>query len=154
MNRGCLLEATRCSRTPPRWAKRNKMNNYRHRLAPFVFTLLTSISFQVMDPSEAQADGWFECIPTQITEINERITVRCSNSFEGTTNYIAIKVYNSVATQTLDLEKAKRFLFMANSAMATQRFFYVYLLTSPSSNVAGCLATNCRTPIYFGMRRR
>jgi hypothetical protein len=111
-----------------------------------VFTLVLA-AFGAFDPVEARADGTFDCLPTAVAEYSNRVHVRCSNTWAAggdTIEFIAID-------KTDDAETA-RFVAMGNAALLGKKKFSVYLLTSSTSNVSGCLSTNCRTPTSFGVK--
>lgn len=97
-------------------------------------------------PATALAD-WFNCEPTEVIEWSTRIHVRCSNA-----HAIGSSSIRWVAIDKTDVDKAARFISLANAALLSDRIFLVQVSASSGSNVSGCLATDCRTPSAFGVK--
>ena len=80
---------------------------------------------------------------TEVLGTNPRIAVFCRNaqSVSGV-RYIAIPSSASYAA---------RFLSQAQAAMLSGKNFFADIPVSSATNVPGCLASDCRTPTWFGI---
>lgn len=127
---------------------------YRNRVVTMVgvLSLLSLTPGEAVTAQTAPEQAWISCKPKQVMEtLGRQLHVQCSNSVTlqepamGPTrvvSFIAILASDAAAT---------RFLSMATSAMLADRPFVAYLPGDSATNVAGCAADNCRTPIYFGL---
>ncbi len=111
----------------------------------FVATVITST---LAMSSVAQA-AWFSCEPREVLELSNRAHVECRNSFNANGSNIRYIAINKNSSSTLD-----RFVKLATAALLSNKYFRVSISTSSSSNVSGCVSSNCRTPTSFGVRSR
>jgi hypothetical protein len=118
----------------------------RARAALAVLTMLAAF----LPAVPASADGYFECIPDELTEFSDRIHVRCTNGYVTTGG----QTIRYLAISKTDTARAQRFITLANSAMLSGQFFLVLVTDSASGNVAGCGSSDCRSPTSFGVRLR
>ena len=118
------------------------MKNKHISLIPILAT-----AFIAFAPSEARADGWYECQADQVLEQSNRVRVRCKNVLSINGNNVTF-----FAIDKTDATKASRFVSMASASVLSGQLFIVFAPDSSATNVSGCDAGNCRTPTTFGLR--
>lgn len=109
--------------------------------------LAAAAVFAVATPLSARADTYFYCEANEVFELSNRIHVRCSNTITldgDTVRWIAIA--------KTDADKANRFSSFATAAILSGKSFRVLLPEASTTNVSGCLTSDCRTPVAFGLR--
>ena len=119
------------------------------RVVSRIALVAVAVGIVGLTPKMARANVWFNCVPTQVLEFNNRVHVGCSNGW--TTGGSQIRY---LAINKNDAEKLGRFVAFANAALLSNRFFRVYITASSASNVSGCGQSNCRTPTSFGVLNR
>lgn len=105
------------------------------------------IFFASLAPQVARADVYFNCTPDSVMEFGTRVHVHCLPGI-----IVGADTISFFAINTTDAEEARRFITLATSALLSKKFFRVLVPTSSATNVAGCLATDCRTPTVFGVK--
>ncbi len=110
-------------------------------------TGLSALLFGALSLNAAAASAtWHSCTVKEVIDYSNRISVLCTNSITFGSN-----VVNNAAIPVTDVAKAERFMAAANAGLLTGTIFWVDLPSSSSTNVSGCLASNCRTPAAFGL---
>jgi hypothetical protein len=109
--------------------------------------LLSAFIASIALPATAKADTWFSCQAIEVMEFSNRIHVRCSNTIT-----VDGDVVRWLAISKTDQDRASRFFSAGTSAILSGKFFRVVIPESSSTNVSGCLASDCRTPSAFGVR--
>ena len=116
--------------------------------------LLISLVFVYLLPFTANAaaipspDKWHSCQAVEVMEFSKRIHVKCSNTVkhgQHTVRYISI--------DTLNKEKANRFMSLATTAVVSGITFRVKMSGDPETNPSGCSFSDCRYPVRFGLAR-
>lgn len=86
----------------------------------------------------------YTCYPTEVIEYSNRVHIRCSYSSSISGDAIW---YWAVSKD--DMSQVHRFISMANTALVTGKSMYVL---PSASNASGCITSNCRTPLAFGLQ--
>ena len=108
----------------------------------------------------AEETKWFDCLPQEVIEHNNRVHVRCASElrFPGpgpTPDAIlrGTKTIRYLAIAKNDKDLVNRFTSMATAALIAEQSFRVKIPYLSGTNVADCAAEDCRTPLAFGVRR-
>ena len=107
---------------------------------------MTALAFLAMAPSAWAAT--FDCQPVTVVELSNRIHVQCENSIA-----LAGATVRFIAIDKTDADKAARFISFGQTALLANKIFVADILDSPTSNVVGCRADDCRTPVVFGLKK-
>ena len=106
----------------------------------------------------AFADQTFDCTPSEVLELGNRIHVKCSTPAtvvpsSGSVDYRAraSREIRYLAIGKTDRDKANRFTSLATAAMVSGKKFRVVIGFSSSTNTDGCNPNDCRTPSAFGI---
>lgn len=100
----------------------------------------------LLHTATAKAD-WLGCNIREVVETTNRVYVRCHNSITLNGN----QVFNGAIDKS-DPERAQRFISMALAASLGGRRFSLDIPASSATNVNGCAASNCRTPVTWIMQ--
>ncbi len=115
-------------------------------IVTLVFTVL--LPFTTNSSPIPAPDKWYSCQVIEVLEFSTRIHVKCSNPivhYQNTVQYISI--------DTLDNDKANRFMSLATTAVVSGVTFRVKMSGDPDKNPSGCSWSDCRYPVRFGLIR-
>lgn len=113
-----------------------------------IFAAYTLLPFTANAAPIPSPDEWYSCQAVEVLEFSKRIHVKCSNPIkhgQHTIKYISI--------DTLDKDKANRFMSLATTAVVSGLTFLVRMSGDPAKNPSGCSFSDCRYPIRFGLKR-
>ncbi len=105
----------------------------------------------LMSSTNAFADEWFECSPSNIAYIDSGVMIYCKAGWQPTGLPSPV---DRLFFPDADEEKFKRIVSLATYAYESHNIFLAYLTTAQSGNYSPCNATECRAPLYFGVKRR
>jgi hypothetical protein len=123
------------------------VNNFFNKFLKATITITALALPMAVEQREARAD-FHSCQAEEVIELDNRVSVRCTNSIMLNGNVV---VY--VAIAKTDVARTGRFISLAQAALLSGRPFFVDLPVSSTSNVTGCAATDCRTPLFFGLKK-
>jgi hypothetical protein len=109
--------------------------------------LTAALAAGTLTASTARAD-WFICTPDQVGDWTNgtRVLVRCSNTITLNGNVVRFLMLS-----TTDQARANRFITLAQSALLSNKRFSADVPVSSTTNVSGCNAGDCRTPVSFNI---